>query len=51
MLKKILKKLNFLKKTDEENQLKKDKVADKSKNIEKKDQNKSNTPDDIYPLW
>lgn len=50
MLKKLLKKLSFLKKTDEENQLKKDKLADKS-NTEKKKQNKSNTPDDIYPLW
>ena len=51
MLKKILKRLNFFKKNEEEDQLKKCKVADKSKEIDKKDKNKSNTPDDIYPLW
>ena len=48
MLKKILKRLNFFKKNEEEDQLKKGKVADKSKEIEKKDKNKSKSDRCIY---
>ena len=51
MLKKILQKLGFLKKKDEELNDGESKTEKNLKKEEKKDNKNSNTPDDIYPLW
>lgn len=52
MLKKILKKLGFIKENKNENIF--DEKQDQNEDInnnKKKDKDNSNTPDDIYPLW
>jgi len=51
MLKKILQKLGFLKKKDEELNDGESKTEKNLKKEKKKDNKNSNTPDDIYPLW
>ena len=51
MFKKILKRLNLFKKNELSTQHEKDKDTNKNKIEEKKAKNKSNTTDDIYPLW
>ncbi len=52
MLKKILQKLGFFKKNDDELNEGKSKTKENlEKKEEKKDNKNSNTPDDIYPLW
>lgn len=52
MLKKILQKLGFFKKNDNELNDSKSKTKENlKKKEEKKDNKNSNTPDDIYPLW